>query len=183
MQNTVSVSRESFLQAMKPLRRFVKRKDPGEAIISMEAEELSISALGVSTGMPAFGRWLGEVKIPTRFVLMLSMAPPAGDPLILEVKDGRFRIAGLSVGCTLNDAWKSEIPLPLDPTPAQVLDLLFRYGPERIEKAGLSKRVAKAEASAMRKVAAAADILAPLGVTVEDLKALVVRKLKERAGS
>lgn len=178
-RRAVTVARESFLAAMRPLRRFVKRKDPGEAIISMEGEDLFISAMGVSTAMPAVGEWAGEVRIPARFVLALAVVPPSGDPLTIEVAEGRLRIGSLSISCTLSDSWMSEIPLPLDATPAQILSLRFQYSPERIEKAGLAKRLAAEDAAAMKRIMKAWKELEPLGVKVEDLKTLVKETLKQ----
>lgn len=178
-RQAVTVSRESFLAAVRPLRKFVKRKDPGEAIISMEGEDLSIAAMGVATAMPAAGEWAGEVRVPARFVLMLAVAPPEGDPLTVEVRDGRFRIGSLSIACELSDSWKSEIPLPIDATPVQILRLRLQYSPHRIEKAGLSKRVAAEEEKAMSMINKAWKELQPLGVTPEDLKRLVVDTLRK----
>ena len=65
--------------------------------------------------------------------------------------------------------------LPLNTTPRDVLALHVREPADRIEAAGLTNAVAQARARLDRSAAAAAQALGWLGVTPEDVRALVLR--------
>ena len=55
MDNSVSINRKDFLAMLKPLKRFAKKKQAGDAVLSMEGGDLVVSLVGISTGAPATG--------------------------------------------------------------------------------------------------------------------------------
>ena len=121
---------------------------------------------------------MGEVRIPGSFLVGLAKMPPFEDPVVVAVRDGRLYFGSVSVGCVEQDAWKSEIQLPLDPSLPEILKLAFQYPAERIERAGLKKRVEEANERAADLLDKAATTLAPLGLTRKDLRDLLVKSLQ-----
>ncbi|MBK9968922.1 MAG: hypothetical protein IPP07_30420 [Holophagales bacterium] len=104
------------------------------------------------------------MRISGAFLLALAKMPP-GDPMIVSVRDGRFHLGSMSTACVEQESWKSEISLPLDPSIVEILRLAFHYPPERVERAGLKKRVEEAQTRAAKILDLAAVTLAPLGIT------------------
>ncbi|MCA9548050.1 MAG: hypothetical protein KC613_26775, partial [Myxococcales bacterium] len=90
----------------------------------------------------------------------------------------------LKVAYTLIEAEQRPEPppalLPLNPTPQDVLALHVREPADRIEAAGLTNAVTQARARLDRSAAAAAQALSWLGVTPEDVRALVLRRLGDQ---
>ena len=95
VDKSVLINREDFLAMLEPLKRFAKKKQVGDAALSMEDGDLVISFVGISTGAPATGNWSGEVRVPGRLIWGIAMVPPEGDPIRLEVRDGRLHIGTL----------------------------------------------------------------------------------------
>lgn len=178
MTNEVRIQRKDLLEALRPLRLVKNRKNAPEAIVSMEGDTLCFSVIGIATYANAEGSWTGEVRIAGAFLLALAKMPPPGDPVIIAVRDGRFHFGSLSTACIEQAAWKSEIALPLDPSLVELLQLVFAYPADRIERAGLKKRVEEAQVRAAKLLDQAATTLAPLDITRDDLRDLLVRKLK-----
>ena len=178
MTNEVSVQRKDLLEAFRPLRLVKNRKDVPEAIVSMEGDTLCFSVIGMSTYANAEGSWTGEVRIPGAFLLALAKMPPPGDPVVVAVREGRLHFGALSTACVEQASWKSEIPLPLDPSLSELLRLRYLYTAERIERAGLKIRVEDAHDRAAKLLGQAAKSLAPLDITREDLRDLLVKKLE-----
>lgn len=179
MTHSVSMSRADFLEALKPVKGLIKLKDVADALISMEGEFLTIAVVGLATSVAAEGAWPGEVRVPGRFIVALAKMPPPGDPIRFEVRDGRLYVGALSVACAEQDAWKSEIELPLAPSLEELLQLSYQHPPERIERAGLKKRVEEAREKAAALIQKAAPILAPLGITERVLREFLEDRLKK----
>jgi hypothetical protein len=178
MDNNVLISREDFLMMLKPLKRFARRKQVEDAILSMEGGELVIALVGFSSGAPVTGNWTGEVRVPGGLLVRIATAPPAGDPIRLVVRDGRLHIGTLAVNCVVQKASKSKIELPLDPDLVTVLRLRLLYPPDQLERAGLAIRLAEAEAKARKLVTQAAQVLKPLDITDSDLMQIVPDQLR-----
>lgn len=183
MANEVSIRREDLLLALKPLRLVRSPKNASEALISMEGDSLCFSVIGIATYVQAEGSWTGEVRISGAFLLALAKMPPPGDPMIVSVRDGRFHFGPMSTACVEQESWKSEISLPLDPSIVEILRLAFHYPPERVERAGLKKRVEEAQTRAAKLLDLAAVTLAPLGITRADLRDLLHRNLRSPASA
>ncbi|PIP43271.1 MAG: hypothetical protein COZ12_05870 [Deltaproteobacteria bacterium CG_4_10_14_3_um_filter_60_8] len=173
MDNDVLINRKDFLMMLKPIKRFASRKQAEDAVLSLEGGNFMITLVGLSSGASVSGNWTGEVRVPVGSLVGIAMLPPAGDPIRLVVRDGRLHIGTVSISCVAQKAWKSKIELPLDPDLVTVLRLRFLYPPDRLERAGLTRRLAKAEEKAGKLVTRAANILKPLNITGSDLVQMV----------
>lgn len=178
MDNRISIKREDFLAMLKPLKRFVKKKQAEDALLSMEGGDLVISLPGISTGAPATGTWAAEVFVPARLIWGIAMAPPPGDPITMEVRDGRLHIGSLSLSCS---ARKSRIPAEnkteensrVDSELVKMLRFRYLYSLEELHKGGFFRDVVKAEERAYNLVSRAAKILAPLNISELELWRMV----------
>lgn len=173
----VTILRKDLLEAFRRFRLVKAPKKAPEALVSMEGDSLCFSVGGVATYAKAAGSWSGEARIPGPFLLALARMPPPGDPVVVVVRDGRFHFGSLSVTCVEQDAWQSEIALPLDPSVGEILRVALSYPADRVEMAGLKKSVEDAWARAGKLIDQAATTLAPLGLTREDLRKALVEKL------
>jgi hypothetical protein len=148
------VARRDLVEALKPLRRIVRKKDyDTPAVVSMEGSSLKVAFVGGSVSVSADGRRAGEVR---------------DDRLYVGTAWGR---------CVWQAAFRSEIELPLDPDFLTFLRLPFQHSEDRLERAGLMPRVRKAQERLDRLVRKAADVLEPLDVTEDDVRRLVHSRL------
>ena len=178
----VSVARTELVEPLGRMAKLIPPTESAEALVTVDAGMLSISVSGVAASLPAFGTWRGEVRVSGRFVRMIGLDPPPGDPLVVEVRGGRLWVGTtLSAPCVEQEAWKSEVPISVDATVADILRLRFLHSRERLERAGLTKRVAEAEAVAREAIREAAEHLQAIGMSPAELQRLVVRWLEETA--
>ena len=77
VDNSISIKREDSLAMLTPPKRFTRKKETGDAALTMEGCEFVISLSGVSTGTPATGNWAGKVCVPARLIWGIAMAPPS----------------------------------------------------------------------------------------------------------
>ena len=178
MPKEVTIRRADLLVAFRRLRLVKSPKKAPDALVSMEGDSLCFSVGGVATYADARGSWSGEVRVPGPFLLALARMPPPGDPIVVVVRDGRFHLGALSVSCVEQDAWQSEIALPLDASIGQVLRVALRHSAERVEKAGLRKSVDDAWQRVAKLIDQAASTLAPLDISKQDLRDMVLAHLK-----
>jgi len=107
------------------------------------------------------------------------MVPPEGDPIRLEVRDGRLHIGTLSVSCIAQKAQKSAVNPLMDPELVKMLRLRFIYPLDRLNQAGLTRPLVRAEEKARKIVSRAAKILAPLNISESDLMRMVKEHLRK----
>ena len=181
MPKDVTILRKDLLDAFRRLKLVKSPKKAPEALVSMEGDSLCFSVGGVAAYAAATGSWSGEVRIPGPFLLALARMPPPGDPINVVVRDGRFHFGSLSVSCVEQDSWQSEIALPLDPSIGQILRVALSHPAERVERAGLKKSVDDAWLRAAKLIDQASTTLAPLDITRQDLRDMVIAHLKAMA--
>jgi hypothetical protein len=177
MSHAVTIERAAFLGALRPLKKLASKKDLADALVTLKGSELTIELIGIVMGAEAAGTWPGEVRVNGAFFVGLARVPPPDDPVRLEIRDGRLRLGALSVACTLQESFGSEITLPLDPTLMEILAVGQRYSTDRIERAGLTKTVQQASQASSDLIRRAARILHPLEIRAEDLVALAKKKM------
>jgi hypothetical protein len=163
---------------LKPLKRFAKKKQAGDAVLSMEGGDFVISLVGISTGAPATGNWSGEVCVPGKWIWGIAMMPPEGDPIRLEVRDGRLYLGTVSVSCIAKEALETAMNPLVDRELMKMLRLRFNYPLDRLHQSGLVDAVAQAEKKMSKIVSRAARTLAPLNISEPDLMRMVSEHLR-----
>jgi hypothetical protein len=181
MSYDVLVEGAIFLGALRTFKGLPRGQHQEDALIFMEGGELVITLAGAAASMPVVGNWVGEVRVAAGFFVTLALKPPTGNRLRLFVKDDRFHVDRLSVACTTQNAWRSEISLPLNADLLTVLKLPFSFPPDRIERAGFASRVAAAKHEAKRLLSQAEKFLKPLQITEAELMQVLTRRLESEA--
>ena len=187
MSCSVRVARAELVEALVPIKRAFTRKEcDAPAIVSMEGDRLKVAFLGGSLSVAAEGSWAGEVRVPlllfVRLAKNLPKGIPAGDPLRVEVREGRLWVGTAWGRCVWQAAFRSEIELPLDPDFLTLLRLPLRYPDDRLERAGLLARVQEAREKARDMIREAAVVLAPLGVTLAEVRACAEASVRRDPG-
>jgi len=178
LEQSLLINREDFLTMLKPLKRFAKKKQAGDAVLSMDGGDFVISLVGISTGAPATGNWSGEVRVLGKLIWGIAMVPPEGDPIRLEVRDWRLHIGTLSVSCIAQKTQKNAVNPLMDPELVKMLRLRYVYPLDRLDKAGFTPALVKAQEKARKIVNRAAKILAPLNISESDLMRMVKEHLR-----
>lgn len=177
------VDRKVLVDELRRLGRVLKRADAGEALFIHDVDRLVIQVGGAECMLPATGTWTGEVRVSASLLRMVARVPPAQDPVTIEVRDGRMRIAGSSAPCRWQPPGQALIEIPIGLDLRGRLRLAFAHPPAQLEASGLAPLVAGARAEMERRVQAAAVQLAPLGVSPVDVRMLVITRLGAQAGS
>jgi hypothetical protein len=174
------VGRAGLLEVFRLLLSVGKPRKAEQVVLSFDGNCLHFDLSGMTATAAAKGSWPCQVRVRATALLSLAKVPPAGDPLVLRVEDGRIHFGPtFSCACDLQSMWKAAIQLPLNYDAAMLLGLKLRYTPEQIEQSGLKETVANAEKNCMRHVSTAAVALAPYLVKQEDIRALVDQSLRE----
>ena len=168
------VSRSEMMAALTTLAKVVKPKQASEAALSVSEGTLTIDLPGGSVQVGAVGTWPGAVRIAGSWLLRLSKALPAADPLPLCADEGRLRIAGISFACSVHEGHgRANIETALDAPLHEILRLRQVHGADELEQAGLIPPLVRAEERRDALVAEAAKILTPLAVGNQTLRRFV----------
>lgn len=168
----VEIERALFVEEIKRLARG-GRRNAGEAIVSYGEEGLIIAAGGGETRLPATGRWPGEARVLFSWLVAMAKMPPAMDPLVLEVRQGRLRMGGSSVRCQWQRKDAAEVQLPVNAGWIDLLRAGLEHDEATLEKSGLLKQVQQARRKQAMVLLKAFPLFNEFGVTIDDLEKLV----------
>ena len=177
-QPHLTIARAELNEAFRLLKKLCKPRPDEEAVLSYDGGCLLIELGGMTVTPSATGTSAGQVRIPGSYLMGLVKMPPAGDPLVVKVENGRIHFGSSSVGCISQDAWSRVIELPMNATPAQILSLRFEYSHEEIETSGYAKVVSETEERVARKIAKAALELEGLQISADAIREFVYAQLK-----
>jgi len=170
--SSISVARSELLQALKMLKTAAANRPGEQAILSFDENGLSIEFGGGGRKLPTLGWWHVQIRVPGQMLLNLATMLPTHDPLPLEVNDGTtLRIGGVGLPCHLQPAGAKIIDLPVNAELAEIAESLASYSSLEIEQSGLAE--VYAQALERHRIAEAAELLAPFGVSERDLINLV----------
>jgi hypothetical protein len=182
MKNDLRVERADLIDALKKLKKLVKRKTPAQAFLSFEKGMLVVSLDGISIECSAEGQFPGIVRIPGVKALTLSEVLPLEDPLTIGHDKQRLYIGPFSMSCGWLEGKPEPIQVPTDAPIRHMLALRLKYSEEQILKSGLSGAVHNARAVRTKLEHQAAYVLEPLGVTLSDIQTLVENCLRHSSG-
>mgnify|MGYP005697905257 CR=1 FL=1 len=176
--NCLEVEKKPFLNALKTLRISIRARQKDEAIISFADGELSIRVQDSVVTVPATGQWSGTAKIVARTLIPIVTFPPDPDPLPLRFVGERFFIAGWSVNGTWHAGELEEPPVGDDATILELVALRGQYSETELESSGLLQQVRDAELTVKEHVAQAVKVLEGIGISEEDVQAIVDEKIE-----
>ena len=110
----------------------------------------------------------------------LAKAPPVEDPVILTCDGEHLRFGPLKVACKWQPVSSTVLAQPRQAEWMEGLALKYTMPRGRIIAEGRGAEVRAAERKLDALLRRVAKSLAPMGVTAEDIEALVERRLEER---
>jgi len=186
---SLEIGRADLIQALKIVARAIGQ-DTEEASLHFEDGHVSIEACGTVANSPANGVWPVRVFVPVSWVRRLARRMPPGDPVRLQMREGRIYLERYSEPCALTQAEP-----PVDSKSPQVnAERLIQEAarilkPLRIKRSDLEELVSEARAKGTASwsldekrmtaiVAKAWVLLAPLGIETADIRRLMEKTVR-----
>lgn len=174
------VRRDDLARELTRLARLARALHKrAEAALTFGDGHLTIALPGMRTAVPADGTWVPRVRVPARILLDLGRHLPEEDPLLLKVQEDHLVLGGHAIPCQRDHPELRLVRLPLNASPADILRVAATHTPEEIEQSGLTRLVRRTQERRHRLVARAGVLLAPLGISADDLNQLVDKCLRE----
>jgi hypothetical protein len=176
----LSVDAGHVIQGLQAFRVPRKVRSRDRATLGFDGTYLTVEAFDQMFVARATGAWPGNAHVSSMLVRALIEVPPAGDPLIVRCDGERVCIGTLRVDCRWQPVSEPLTGMSAVRDWVASLSLAYSKPRGRIVTDGLAQEVADAERKLAALVARVAKSLAPLGVTADDVRALVQRRLEER---
>lgn len=171
------VSRKELISALGQLKISVGKRRAESMLLTYQDGKLTLDVQGVSVQVAAEGTWRGTAKFPAQAVISIMKALPAGDPLTLTFKNGRFYIEQWSIAGAWLDISPPVIDLPLNASFLDILALKSKYNNAELIGSGFEEKIRGIEEAIRARIAKASVILEPVGITQGDITKLVEEKL------
>jgi hypothetical protein len=178
MNPILRVSRKELIAALNQLKIGLGRSRGEVMLFTHKDNTLSISVQGISVQVVVEGIWRGTAKIPAKAVISIIKLLPAGDPLTLMYKDGRFHIGTWSIASEWFDISPPVIDLPLNASFLDILAVKNKYNDAELVASGLEEKIHGVEEAIRERIAKASMILEPVGITSGDITRLIEEKLR-----
>jgi hypothetical protein len=184
MDAELTLPGDQWLDALKRLRKLtnVGRSAASDLVFEFDGADLKLTSSGVSVGLSGMGAGAGRAIVALKALdgLLLHARGYPGSEIHLTVEDGRLHVETLALSCRWESTAESVIRLPLSNiTLLDILHLRNNHSWEAITASGLDRQVVDAEKRKATLIARAAEILDPLGVSVQDLNRFVTEEIKK----
>ena len=188
MEYRITINGGEFRHALNQFKMPRKRKrakkvrklnGSEKALLSFDGKFFSIEAFEVTAVLHAKGHWPGVATIFAEYVAALAEVPPQDESLVLTCDERRVRIGTTSVPCEWRPISEILMEIPAAPDWIDLLRMPYRCTRAQILAAGMQPKIDGAERELQKVLKRAAKPLAPLKVTVEDLRSLVEGKLRK----
>jgi hypothetical protein len=180
MTNELRIALGDFKLAMRRFRAYRRLKKVPDALLAFNNGMLSFEAGEDVAVVHADGEWHGRAWVNAYYLGLLHKVAPREDPVVISYADGKLHISTLSLGCEWEVVSARMIARVENPS---VLDLLAmdRTVPRaEIHGTDLGKRIAQAKSTAGNSVTRAAKLLEKVGISADDLWAMVEAQIKAR---
>jgi len=181
MDHRLEVDRNHLIQGLGTVGgRSSKLHKSGRATLGFDGSYLTVEAGYVTFIARATGVWPGNAIVGMTMVQALASKPPDGDPIVVACDGTHVRFGPLKVACRWQSVSGAILAQPSRPEWIEALSLKYQVPRGRLFAEGRIGEIQAAEqklATLLRKIA---KPLAPMGVTVGDLEALVERRMAER---
>lgn len=157
-----------------------KIKPSERAVLAFDGRYLSIEALDKVLVASADGIWPGIAYVTASVIVAFASAPPADEIVQLSCDGERVRFGSLTVGCKWQPVSKTLIRANAIPDWIEALSLKYRAHRSMMVSDRSKAAIAVAESELTKLLRQVAKKLAPVGVTEEDLRQLVEKRLVER---
>ncbi len=167
------IEADMLAQSLESLREAASHWTQAESIVTFQDQRVTFSCFGEDISIPATGEWPGEARVAMRFLKSVSPALPGRESVTMYVDLGRFHVGPSSTKCVWQETGGRVIRLSEEPSSRDALRLLRSHTREQIEASGLGIVVRDAERDRDVVMARASQSLRSLGVTSDDVHALV----------
>lgn len=190
MKNELRVPLREFKRAMgrfkeygriNPYRNRRKTAAPSpDALIAFSGGFLSFEAEDLVAAVRAEGEWHGRATISVRMLGILALTPPLEDPVPLVYDGGRLRISTVTMRCDWDQDGARLVQRAENPGPLDLLAMDRTVSRAEVHGSDLGKRITAAKRKVGNAVTRAANLLADLEITEEDLREMLEARVRAR---
>jgi hypothetical protein len=177
-RNLLRVTLAEFKQATKVFVR--KRLALGTVLMAFEGGFLSLESGEVTAVMRAEGEWHGRALFSPSVLRALATVPPIADPIPIAYAEGRILFGGLTIPCQWSLPSQELVQELLNPDLIDLLAMGRTLSRADMRGTELGKRVRSAIMKADRRIGNAAKQLADLGISEQEIRALVEARIAAR---
>lgn len=179
----LAADRGHVLHALKTFGKLVRQVKPKDrALIGFDGACLTLEAQDARFFAHATGSWPGTAIVGATLVHALATAPPADDPIVVSCDGEHLQFGPLKVACKWEPISETALSRPALPEWMEAIALKYTLPRARIAAEGCEGELKAAERHLAAVVQRAARSLSPTGVTIEDVTALVEKRLAQRYG-
>jgi hypothetical protein len=131
------VGRRELVEALKTVRKFMKRKRDVEIIFTFNGNVLTIDAGGMTLDLSGEGSLVGQAYVYWGHLLGIAAVPPSEEKLILKIQAGYMIIGTTYLPCTWQESILEVIDFPMEATLEVILALRLKHTDEQIARSGL----------------------------------------------
>ena len=176
--NSLQLSLAEFKRGTKVFTP--KRLKLGPALLAFENGFLSIESGDVTAVMRATGEWHGRATIPPNTLRAIATVPPSQNPLTISYADGHLLIASMTISCEWHPVSEKLIQKLETPSLFDLLVMERTLPRSEMRSTALGIQIADAVQQAGKRIRKAATQLTELGVTEDEILALVDVKIRSR---
>jgi|GEM_PF-1661115 len=180
MEPYLEVERYDLVSALRQLKVGLRRHAGQEARLSFDGHVLEVALQGVTSGVPARGRWRGTARVTARALASLVRLPPRDEHLVLKYSNGVIRIGRILLSARWQDIGPGAIEVPLNATMLDYLAIRETRSPAEIVASGLEKELDVLGVKAEKIIQRAARVLATLEIGAQELRVLFSHNLRRR---
>lgn len=180
MEYQLSVDRYDLLDGLKKFKSPRRIRSLERALLGFDGKYFSIEALDQVIVAKAEGLWPGIASVSATLIVALAKVPPAGDPIMVMCTGSRLQLGSLAMDCTWQPVSHTLLRLPATADWAEAISLKYCATRAEILAGKLEGKIRNAERKLDSLIVKAAKSLAPVGVTEQDIRSIVERRLEEK---
>jgi hypothetical protein len=179
MQYELTVDRRELVNG---LRRFIRKEvwPSQKAVIGFDGRFFSIKASNRAIVAHAEGTWPGLAYVRSNAIIALALAPPDAEPLRICCDGKRITFGTYAIFCAWQPISSTLLSLPATPDWVEALSRGYRSSSARNRtcEPTQGKITTKSEQQLARLVAQAVKALYELGITEQDIRSLLDKRLR-----
>lgn len=180
MPQRLEVDTKQLVAALKRLRIGLKRNMAQRASLTYADGLLEIALRGAAVKVQADGQWRGTAHVAIQPLATLARVVPRAKRVEIVYEDEQVKIGTMRLMAEWQVLAPPQLDLPLDASILDYLALKVHRSTTEVTASGLDKQIEKTEEQVDRLLDRAADILAPLEISRQDLWRTLWDKLRTR---
>ena len=182
MQYQLNIDVRNLHLGLRIFRAPRKVQPRDRAILGFDGTNLTIEAFDQTILVRAEGIWPGNAQVSASLIKALIEVPPMDEQIAVCCDGHQVVFGSMKVACKWQPVSSVILARPSQPEWMEAIGLKYTLPRARIFAEGRISEVKAAERKLSALINRVAMALAPMGVTVADVEALVERRLEERYG-